>query len=222
MSMILLVAFWLPRYVNQEDGDHQRHIVVVAQTLLGAGRVRRREGTKPVGPIVNGESKKLETQAEETFDFEKEWNKMHEDTWTSVSIDDDEETLQKRSTLEKRQAKKASIGTIPEQRQMEVNEPLPKENDAQRTIWRLSRECSERSRTSSKLQVADAILLFLGETTSEKEQIDNAMAAMGIAQYLKEENAIVARGVVATSVQSNHGQAKSQALFLRSSNTTVR
>ena len=52
---------------------------------------------------MSGESKKLETQAEETFDFEKEWNEMpedmesEEDTWTSVGIDDDEETLQKRA-----------------------------------------------------------------------------------------------------------------------------
>ena len=50
---------------------------------------------------MNGKSKKLETQAEETFDFEKEWNEMfediesEEDTWVRVGIDDDEETLQK-------------------------------------------------------------------------------------------------------------------------------
>ena len=50
MSMMLFVAFWLPRYVSQEDGDHQRHIAFVALTLLGAGRVREREGTKPAGP----------------------------------------------------------------------------------------------------------------------------------------------------------------------------
>ena len=35
------------------------------------------------------------------------------------------------------------------------------------------------------------------------------MAATGIAQNLKEENVIVARGVGATSVQSGHGQATS-------------
>ena len=45
---------------------------------------------------------------------------------------------------------------------------------------------------------------------------------MGIAQNLKEENVIVARNVGATSVQSSHGQATSQALFLGSSGTTVR
>ena len=51
---------------------------------------------------MNGESKKLETKAAETFDFEENWNEMHEDmeseedTWTSVGIDDDEETLQKK------------------------------------------------------------------------------------------------------------------------------
>ena len=50
---------------------------------------------------MNDESKKLETQAEETFNFEKEWNEMpedtesEEDTWADVCIDDDEETLQK-------------------------------------------------------------------------------------------------------------------------------
>ena len=50
MSMILLVAFWLPGYVSQTDGDHQRHIAFVALTMLVAVRAREREGTKPAWP----------------------------------------------------------------------------------------------------------------------------------------------------------------------------
>ena len=82
----------------------------------------------------------------------------------------------------------------------------------------LSSECSEPWPTKTKLRVADEILTFLEDAAFENERIDMAMAAMGIAW----ENAIVARGVGATSVQAGLGQATCQGLFAGSSKFTVR
>ena len=48
--------------------------------------------------------------------------------------------------------------------------------------------CSEARPTSTKLLVADKILTFVGERAFENEQIDTAMAVMGIAQNLSEQN----------------------------------
>ena len=46
-----------------------------------------------------------------------------------------------------------------------------------------------------QLRIADEILTFLAEAALENSQVDKAMAAMGIAQILREqENVIVARG----------------------------
>ena len=87
----------------------------------------------------------------------------------------------------------------------------------------LSSECSEPWPTKTKLRVADEILTFLEGAAFENEQIDMAMAAVGIARNLKkEENVIVARGVGATSVQAGLGQATSQGPFAGSSKFTVR
>ena len=75
----------------------------------------------------------------------------------------------------------------------------------------MSSECSEPWPTKTKLRVADEILTFLEGAAFENEQIDMAMAAMGIAGNLKkEENVIVAREVGATSVQAGLGQATCQ------------
>ena len=75
----------------------------------------------------------------------------------------------------------------------------------------MSSECSEPWPTKTKLRVADEILTFLEDAAFENEQIDMAMAAMGIAWNLKkEENLIVATGVGATSVQAGLGQATCQ------------
>ena len=65
--------------------------------------------------------------------------------------------------------------------------------------------------------------MFLEEAVFENEQLDRAMAAMGIAQNLKkEEDVIVARGVGATSVLAGLGQARSQGIFAGGSTSTVR
>ena len=57
----------------------------------------------------------------------------------------------------------------------------------------MSSECSEPWPTKTKLRVADEILTFLEGAAFENEQIDVAMAAMGIAGNLKkEENNICA------------------------------
>ena len=78
----------------------------------------------------------------------------------------------------------------------------------------LSSECSEPWPTKTKLRVAGEILPFLEDAAFENEQVDMAMAAMGSAWNLKEEeNVIEARGVGATSVQAGLGRATSQDLL---------
>ena len=49
--------------------------------------------------------------------------------------------------------------------------------------------------TSRKLLVADEILTFIGERAFENEQIDTAMAVLGIAQNLSEQNLCNKSGV---------------------------
>ena len=76
----------------------------------------------------------------------------------------------------------------------------PKRIPALRIRWGLSLECRP---LQTKLRIADDILTFLAEAAMENEHIDKAMAAMGIAQKLKEEeNVIVARRGGSTSVQA--------------------
>ena len=68
----------------------------------------------------------------------------------------------------------------------------------------------------------DEVLTFPAEAALENAQIDKAMAAMGIAQNLKEEeNVTVARGGGSTSVQAGLRQATSQGLFAASSKTAA-
>ena len=69
----------------------------------------------------------------------------------------------------------------------------------------------------------DEVLTILSEAALENAQIDKAVAAMGIAQNLKnEEKAIVARGGGSKSVQMGLEQAARQGLFAGSSKTKVR
>ena len=83
----------------------------------------------------------------------------------------------------------------------------------------MQRSSAPADETSSYRRGADTLL----EATLENAQVDNAMAAIGIAQNPeKEENVIVARGGRSKSVQTEVGQATCQEVLAASAKTTVR
>ena len=115
-------------------------------------------------------------------------------------MDDEEET----------KPKEKHVGENADEEGIWEDQEGPEEILALRMRWGLSLECSEPQPTSTKLRLADEILTFLGEAAFENEQ---AMAAMGTAQNLKEEeNVIVAREVGTKCVQPGLGQSTSQGL----------
>ena len=74
-----------------------------------------------------------------------------------------------------------------------------------------------------KLRVADEVLTILIEAAVENTQIDKAMAAMGIAQKLKEvENVVVAPGCDSKSVQTGLAQTACQGILAGNLKTKVR
>ena len=136
--------------------------------------------------------------AEEFFDSENEWNELHdeleseEDPWASMGMDDAEETLPK----DQRPAKDAAADRTPGQDQEEQRfrrRAASRRESRAKDEMGLSSGCSEPRPLQMKLRIAHVILTFLAEAALENALIQKAMAAMGIAQNLEEEeNVIVA------------------------------
>ena len=84
--------------------------------------------------------------------------------------------------------------------------------------------CMQRASASADEDpIRREILAFPAEATLENEQIDKAMAALGISQNLKkEEHVVVARGGGSKSVQTGPGHAARQGLLAVNSTTKVR
>ena len=53
--------------------------------------------------------------------------------------------------------------------------------------WELPHGCSEPRPRQAEIRIADEVLTTSAQAALESEQIDKAMAAMGIAQNLKKE-----------------------------------
>ena len=136
----------------------------------------------PQGIPANAESREI-AQTEEAVDSE-ERNELYQDgegdadSWAGVGMDDGDAVL----TGEPRQ-----------------NSPPEGERAAEHATgrrWELPHGCSEPRPRQAENRIADDVLTIFAEAAVENEQIDKAMAAMGIAQNLKEEENVVvgARG----------------------------
>ena len=133
-----------------------------------------------------------------------------EDYWADMGMDDEEETLPNEQHAGEDAGEERSLSQDFEGRRLPVNDCAPEQNLALRMRWGSSLAC-----TSTHLRVADEIMTFLGGAPFENEHIDKAVAAMGTAQNLKEEeNVMVAREGGSKSVQAGLGQATSQGSLL--------
>ena len=122
----------------------------------------------PSGIHPNAESWER-AQAEEAIDLEKEQNELLEDWegeadhWTDMGMDDD-----------------AVLTEEPRQNSPPEGE-RPVEHATGRR-WRLPHGCSEPRPRQAQNRIADEVLTISAEAALENEQIDKAMAAMGVAQ----------------------------------------
>ena len=180
--MIMRATSGVLECANQEDSDHQQQIALAVLTRQGADRA---------GSVT--ELKTHRPQPRERRGQKR--RSRQEDPWAGTGMDEDEETLPREPDAGKDAGGESSLGQDQEGRRPPVDDWALEENLALRMRWGLSPECSEPRPLQTKLRIADEILTFLAEAALEIEQIDKAVAAMGIAQNLKdEENVIVARG----------------------------
>ena len=93
-----------------------------------------------------------------------------------------------------------------EPRQNSSQGERPAENVPGRKRWLPHGRREPRPR-KTEIRIEDEVLTTSAEAAPENKQIDKAMAAMGIAQNLKEENVVVARGGGSKSVRMGPAQA---------------